>query len=113
MSSVKPIAPWFRKIGGVMQPTEKPDWTFLTNHTHVLVCLLREPGLTLREVSERVGITERMVQRIVGELEEGGVLTRSKDGRRNTYAINLDVRLRHPLESDHSVGDLLARIIER
>jgi predicted transcriptional regulator len=95
-----------------MPPTEKPDWTFLTNHTHVLVCLLREPGLTLREVAARVGITERMVQRIVGELEEGAVITRSKIGRRNSYSINLDVRLRHPLESDHSVGELLERIIE-
>lgn len=94
-------------------PQEKPAWTFLTNHTHVLVSLLRAPGLTLRQVAEQVGITERMVQRIVGELEEGGVLTRSKEGRRNTYTINLDVQLRHPLESDHTVGDLLARIVER
>lgn len=83
----------------------------MTNHTHVLVCLLLEPGLTLREVSERVGITERMVQNIVGELEAGGVLTRHKQGRRNTYSINLGVSLRHPLENAYTVGDLLARII--
>lgn len=94
-----------------MASSDKSGWTFLTNHTHVLVSILREPGLTLREVAERVGITERMVQRIVGELEAGGVLTRHREGRRNTYTINLDVRLRHPLENAHTVGDLLSRIV--
>lgn len=94
-----------------MPRSEKSGWTFLTNHTHVLVCLLLEPGLTLREVARRVGITERMVQNIVGELEAGGVLTRHKQGRRNAYSINLGVSLRHPLENAHTVGDLLSRII--
>ena len=67
----------------------------------------RSPDLLLREVASQVGITERAVQRIVSELEEAGVLSREKVGRRNRYSLTLSVPLRHPLESNKSVGDLL------
>src|SRR2546430_16570451 len=63
----------------------EPTWSFLTNHAYVLGCIAREPSLTLREVAERVGITQRAVQRIVAELEEGGYLSREREGRRNRY----------------------------
>ena len=65
----------------------EPTWGFLTNHFYVLRCIAREPSLTLREVAERVGITERAVQRIVAELEEGGYLSRAREGRRNRYVL--------------------------
>lgn len=82
-------------------------WTFLTNHTHVLVCLADDPGLRLRDIAARVGVTERAVQRIVAELEAGGVLTRTREGRRNRYSIAARVRLRHPLEQHCEVGTML------
>ncbi|WP_235692662.1 helix-turn-helix transcriptional regulator [Deinococcus aquaedulcis] len=85
-------------------------WTFLTNHTHVLLCLDRFPGDTLREVAARVGITERAVQRIVRDLEEAGVVSRERQGRRNTYRIQHAAALRHPLEAHHTVGELLASL---
>ncbi len=90
--------------------SEQPGapWTFLSNHTHVLVCLAREPDLTLKEVAARIGITERAVQRLVAELESAGVLLRWRDGRRNRYQIRGDSRLRHPLEAHRTVGELLA-----
>lgn len=87
-------------------PSPAP-WTFLTNHTHVLLCLSRYPGDTLREVATRVGITERAVQRIVRDLEEAGVVTRERQGRRNTYHLQRGAALRHPLEAHHTVGELL------
>ena len=86
-------------------------WTFLTNHTHVIVCLSRESSLTVRSLSLQIGITERSVQRILAELEEGGVVTRTKEGRRNLYSIDRDFELRHPLEAHHTVGDLLAALM--
>lgn len=86
-------------------------WTFLSNHTHVLVCLALDPDQVLREVAFRVGITERAVQRIVADLEQAGVLERERDGRRNHYRLNLDARLRHPLEEHCSVGELLESVI--
>jgi DNA-binding IclR family transcriptional regulator len=85
----------------------EPGWTFLSNHTHVLVCLAGEDDPTVRDIAQRVGITERAVLRIVAELEEGSVLERERDGRRNRYRIHPDARLRHPLEAHCRIGDLL------
>ena len=84
-----------------------PAWTFLTNHARVLLCLAQEPDLRLREAAERIGITERAVQRIVADLEEAGVVTRTREGRRNTYTVDEDARLRHLNEAHVTVGDLL------
>ena len=83
------------------------DWTFLTNHAHVLLCVSRDPAARLRDVADVVGITERAAQRIVAELEEAGYLTRTRDGRRNRYEVHPNVPLRHPLERDHAVGEIL------
>jgi MarR family len=85
----------------------RTGWTFLTNHAHVLVCIVRDPGIRLRDVAERVGITERATQGIVSDLVEAGYVSRSRVGRRNHYAVCDDLPLRHPLEQDQAVGDLL------
>ena len=74
------------------------------------MCLHRDPHTRLRDVAEQVGITERAVQRIVMELEEGGVISRQREGRRNSYRIMLKSPLRHELESHRTVGDLLRLI---
>lgn len=86
-------------------------WTFLTNHTHVLVCLLRDPETRLRDVATQVGITERAVQRIIAELEQAEVITRERDGRRNRYQINTQTPLRHPLEQGVTLAELLTKIV--
>lgn len=95
-----------------MATEQSPGWTFLSNHTHVLVCLAADGDLTLREVAARVGVTERAVQRIVADLELAGVLERTRDGRRNTYRIDATVPLRHPLESHCRIGNLLAMVTQ-
>lgn len=97
------------------QPQQKAsgsDWTFLNNHTHVLLCLAREPKARLRDVAQLVGITERAVQKIVRDLEDCAVLRRFRDGRRNQYEIDLAQPLRHPLESNHTVGELLGLFLD-
>jgi DNA-binding transcriptional ArsR family regulator len=85
-------------------------WTFLTNHAHVLLCLARDPETRMRDVAERVGITERAVQRIVSELEQAGYVARDREGRRNRYEVRADVALRHPIERHRSVAALLALV---
>ena len=85
-----------------------PQWTFMTNHGHVVVLLSRHPSLVLREVALRVGITERAVQRIIADLEDGGFIERQKIGRQNHYRIRADQPLRHPNVSHHTIGELLA-----
>jgi DNA-binding MarR family transcriptional regulator len=85
----------------------EPPWTFLSNHSHVLICLQRQPYALMREVAGQVGITERAVQRIVADLERGGFLIRHKEGRRNRYSLELAAHLRHPIEAHRTVGELL------
>jgi len=93
------------------QPSQEASWTFLTNHAHVLICLSRNSEMVLRDVAVMVGITERAVQRIIGELEQGGYLERIKEGRRNTYRLILEKPLRHPIEKNHSVAELVGLMI--
>ncbi len=88
-------------------PIENPSWTFLTNHSHVLLCIAENSDIRLRDVAAKVGITERAVQRIVAELEEAGYLTHEKVGRRNHYQVHADLNLRHPLENHLGIGALL------
>jgi predicted ArsR family transcriptional regulator len=91
----------------VKEPAVRQRWTFLTNHTHVLVLLDKDEPPVLREVAVQVGITERAVQRIIQDLEEGGFVERERVGRRNRYRVVRDIRLRHPIESHRTIGDLL------
>jgi DNA-binding MarR family transcriptional regulator len=85
-------------------------WTFLTNHAHVLAVLYLNPQKVLREVAIEVGITERAVQRIIQDLEEGGFIERERVGRQNRYRILKGQRLRHPIEAHRKIGDLLKLI---
>ena len=86
------------------------EWTFLTNHAHVLICVDEDPTARTRDIAVRVGITERAVQRIVSELCEAGYLTRMREGRRNRYTVNGEKRLRHSVEDHCQVSRLLKTV---
>ena len=91
--------------------TTGTTWTFLTNHSHVLILLHSSPEIVLREVAARVGITERAVQRIIHDLESEGFIERERVGRRNRYKVQVNEPLRHPIESHRKIGDLLGLIL--
>lgn len=95
------------------KPQHQDSWTFLSNYSHVLLCLAQDPELTLREVSLLVGITERSVQRIIADLEDSGVIEKRKTGVRNSYVLNRKAKLRHPLEAHCTVGDLVDMVQRR
>lgn len=82
----------------------------MTNHAHVLLCIAGDPEILMREVATRVGITERAVQRIVAELEEGGYLVRHRDGRRNRYEVRGELPLRHEIERHCRVAALIEMV---
>lgn len=84
------------------------DWTFLSNHAHVLICLADDPELRVRDIAEMVGITERAAHRIIFELEEENYIEKNKIGRRNSYKLNSDMPLRHPIESHKTIKSLIA-----
>jgi hypothetical protein len=74
------------------------QWTFLTNHAHVLRAIAAHPGVRVRDVADRVGITERAALRILHDLDLGGYVLRERVGRRTRYRLNLDQPMRHPME---------------
>ena len=89
------------------EPATTSSWTFLTNHAHVIVCLMNDPTIRIRHLAVQVGITERAVQRILAELEAAGVIETAREGRRNRYEVKLDSPLRHPLEAHCTLGELV------
>ena len=82
-------------------------WDFLTNHSHVLLCVAADPGTRLRDIADAVGITERAAHKILSDLVEEGYVKRERVGRRNHYMVKPELRLRHPLVEERQVGDLL------
>ncbi|MEN8180920.1 MAG: winged helix-turn-helix domain-containing protein [Myxococcota bacterium] len=91
---------------------DKGEWTFLTNHAHVLICIVDAPEARMRDIAERVAITERAVQRIIGDLEEAGYVQRVRTGRRNRYKVRKSLPLRHPVEKHQRVSALLRLILD-
>jgi predicted ArsR family transcriptional regulator len=90
-----------------MREDGTPGWSFLTNHAQVLLCIAKDPGVRLRDIGERVGITERAAHRIVSELVSAGYVSRSREGRRNRYAVRSDPTLPDRLARGRRVGELL------
>jgi predicted transcriptional regulator len=87
--------------------TDDKPWRFVTNHTQVLLTIVRNPDVRMREIAQLVGITERAAQRIVADLQEAGYVEASRVGRRNHYTINREIKMRHPAQDDTEIGDLL------
>ena len=86
---------------------EKGQWTFLSNHGRIFVYITKQPKSTTKLISRDVGLTQRGVQKIITDLEAGGYIARHKQGRCNWYTVHPDLPMRHQLERDHIVGDLL------
>ena len=84
------------------------SWTFLTNHAQVLLCIARDPGIRLRDIADRVGITERSAYGIVLDLAEAGYIVKEKSGRRNRYEIQVHLPLPEPSSRERTVGEVLA-----
>lgn len=91
---------------------QRPNWTFLTNHAHVLMCLVKNPSMVMRDIAVEVGITERAVQRIIADLRDEGYVVLHREGRRNSYEINTKLHLKHPIEAHRRLADLIELIFE-
>ncbi|MEA2329907.1 MAG: hypothetical protein QOH58_45 [Thermoleophilaceae bacterium] len=89
------------------------NWTFLSNHGQVLLCIAHDPSVRLREIGDQVGITERTAHRIVGELVAAGYLERERKGRRNHYTLTEHSTLPEPLARESKIGDLLEVLAPR
>jgi DNA-binding MarR family transcriptional regulator len=85
-------------------------WAFVTSHGLVLIEVARGPRATVRELAERAQLTERQAHRVLGDLVDGGYITRERVGRRNRYQINEGEPMRHPTNATHRIGELLAAL---
>lgn len=83
-------------------------WTFLTHHGHVLVALAQDPELTVDQIAMKVGITSRATASILNDLVEAGYVEKERVGRRNTYTVHGEIPLRHPLNNQTQVAELIA-----
>jgi DNA-binding IclR family transcriptional regulator len=88
------------------------EWSFLTNHARVLVCIAHDPGVRLRDIATTLGITERRAYDIVTDLTEGGYVVKEKDGRRNRYQIQAHLPLREAISQERTIGEVLDVLIE-
>ena len=87
------------------------NWTFLTNHARVLLCIAHDPGVRLRDIAASLGITERSAYAIVTDLTEAGYVVKQKNGRRNRYQIQAHLPLPEPSSQERTVGDVLALLV--
>jgi hypothetical protein len=88
------------------------NWTFLTNHARALLCIAEDPGIRLRDIAGRVGITERSAYGIVLDLADAGYIVKEKDGRRNRYQIQAHLPLPDPSSRERTVGEMLALLAD-
>jgi hypothetical protein len=84
------------------------NWTFLTNHARVLLCIAHDPGVRLRDIAVSLDITERRAYGIVTDLAKAGYVVKQKDGRRNRYQIQTHLPLPEPTRRERTVGEVLA-----
>lgn len=92
------------------EDTETPRpirWSFLTTHAQVLLCVDKDPEARLRDIADRVGITERAAHRIVSDLDDAGYIDRERVGRRSRYSVNAELAPPDPLLREQRVGELL------
>ncbi|MDQ1033997.1 DNA-binding IclR family transcriptional regulator [Streptomyces sp. V3I8] len=89
-------------------PEPHAGWTFLTNHSRVLAAIAADRATRVRDIAVRCRLTERAVQKIIGDLEDSGYLTHTREGRSNLYRISSDTFLRHPADAAATVADLMA-----
>jgi predicted transcriptional regulator len=88
------------------------EWSFLTNHARVLMCIAHDPGVRLRDIATTLGITERSAYGIVTNLAEDGYVVKERDGRRNRYHIQAHLPLRETISRERTIGEVLDVLID-
>ena len=84
------------------------DWSFLNSHARVLLCIAHDPGVRLRDIAARTGVTERTAYGIVTDLTEAGYVVKHRDGRRNRYQVQAHLPLPETDSRERTIGEILA-----
>lgn len=82
-------------------------WGLISNHGAALGVLARDPKITVRDLAQQVGVTERSATNILRDLRDAGFVDVQRVGRRNLYSVNLEQKLRRAGYRESTVGELL------
>jgi DNA-binding IclR family transcriptional regulator len=88
------------------------EWSFLTNHARVMLCIAHDPGLRLRDIAATLGITERSAYGIVTDLTTSGYVVKEKDGRRNRYQIQAHLPVGESIARKRTIGEVLELLVD-
>jgi predicted transcriptional regulator len=88
------------------------NWSFLTKHGRVLLCIARDPGVRLRDIATELEITERSAYALVGDLANAGYVLKEREGRRNRYVIQRELPLPEGDEDLPSIGDVIDAFVD-
>lgn len=83
------------------------EWSFLTKHAQAMLLIARHPDARVRDIADRLDVTDRTVNAIVRDLVDAGYVIKERAGRRNRYHIQNDLPLREPIGRQAAIGDLL------
>jgi DNA-binding IclR family transcriptional regulator len=89
-----------------------PDWCFLTNHAQALACIAHDPGIRLRDIAAKLGISDRTAYGIVTDLTEAGYVVKDKNGRRNRYRVQAQLPLRAAVSAERTIGEVLDLLVD-
>ena len=84
-----------------------PTWTLISTHGLVLFHIALNGDSTMREIAEELGITERRVAQIIKDLSDADMLSAVRNGRRNSYAVNIDAHFVAPPVQSIRIADFL------
>jgi DNA-binding transcriptional ArsR family regulator len=87
-------------------------WSLLTNHGRLLLAIENEPGLRVRDMADRLELSERGVSLILRDLREAGYVTSRREGRRTHYSVVPEKPMRTDYLRHQSVGQLLGLLAE-
>ena len=74
----------------------------------MLLCIAHDPGVRLRDIAARTGITGHTAYGIVTDLTEAGYVVKDKDGRRDRYQIQAHLPLPPTGSGERTIGEILA-----
>ncbi|MFT6835171.1 MAG: putative transcriptional regulator [Francisellaceae bacterium] len=86
---------------------EESKINFLTRYAHILLLIHKKKNITIREMALKIGITERTIIMLIGELVIENYIFITRVGRCNVYQININKSLNHNLEKYCNVSQLL------
>ena len=84
-----------------------PEWTFITKHAVALSLIAKHPRITALELGAAMGLTERVVRKVIADLYAAGYIGKKREGRGIRYRINPDLPLRQDTHLEVAIGDFL------